>query len=103
MRSPAVPRRLLSTQALPPSPLAPYRALAASGSQLRTGYAHAFGGLADGADRSAAHAVRAACRDGTHTAPTSGLAPGFVQANFVALPAEHAFEFLLLVHCAPPQ
>jgi uncharacterized protein YcsI (UPF0317 family) len=38
--------------------------------------------------------VRAAIRRGEWTAPTAGLAPGFVQANLVALPAADAFDFL---------
>src|SRR5918912_58964 len=42
-----------------------------------------------------AAAVRAACRTGTLTAPTPGLALGFVQANLVAVPRELAFDFLL--------
>jgi uncharacterized protein YcsI (UPF0317 family) len=39
--------------------------------------------------------VRQACREGIWTAPTSGLAQGFVQANLVVLPKENAFDFLL--------
>jgi len=38
-------------------------------------------------------ALRAACRAGTFDGPTSGLAPGFVQANMVILPASHAAAF----------
>lgn len=38
-------------------------------------------------------ALRAACRAGTFEGPTSGLAPGFVQANMVILPASHAAAF----------
>jgi uncharacterized protein YcsI (UPF0317 family) len=38
--------------------------------------------------------VRAAIRRGEWTRPTAGLAPGFVQANLVALPREDAFDFL---------
>jgi uncharacterized protein YcsI (UPF0317 family) len=37
--------------------------------------------------------LRAACRDGAFDGPTSGLAPGFVQANMVILPADYAEEF----------
>lgn len=39
--------------------------------------------------------VRLACRQGTLTGQTSGLAHGFAQANLVILPKELAFEFLL--------
>jgi uncharacterized protein YcsI (UPF0317 family) len=39
-------------------------------------------------------AVRAAIRRGEWTRPTAGLAPGFTQANLVALPAADAFDFL---------
>ncbi|MGL6076849.1 MAG: putative hydro-lyase [Fimbriiglobus sp.] len=39
--------------------------------------------------------VRAACRAGTWTTPTPGLAMGFVQANLVMLPRDWAFDFLL--------
>lgn len=38
--------------------------------------------------------VRARIRAHEHTGPTSGLAPGFVQANLVVLPEEYAFDFL---------
>jgi len=38
-------------------------------------------------------ALRAACRTGAYGGPTSGRAPGFVQANMVILPADYAAEF----------
>src|SRR3954468_5289525 len=38
--------------------------------------------------------LRAAVRAGEHTGPTAGLAPGFTQANLVALPEADAFDFL---------
>ena len=38
-------------------------------------------------------AVRAACRDGSWSTPTAGLAPGYVQANLVVLPANLADNF----------
>lgn len=41
-----------------------------------------------------AAAARAGIRAGTHTGPTSGLAPGHAQANLVVLPHEYAFDFL---------
>lgn len=39
-------------------------------------------------------AVRRACRAGALTDQTSGLAPGFAQANLAILPRELAFDFL---------
>lgn len=39
-------------------------------------------------------AARAAIRRAAHTGPTSGLAPGWAQANLVVLPRELAGEFL---------
>jgi uncharacterized protein YcsI (UPF0317 family) len=41
-----------------------------------------------------AAADRARIRVGEHTGPTSGLAPGFAQANLVILPADEALDFL---------
>ena len=38
-------------------------------------------------------AVREACTHGSHGGPTAGLADGFVQANLVIVPAEHAEHF----------
>jgi uncharacterized protein YcsI (UPF0317 family) len=48
-----------------------------------------------------AAAVRAACRAGTLTGPTPGLAAGFVQANLVCLPRDWAFDFLLFCQRNP--
>ena len=45
--------------------------------------------------------VRAACREGTLTRPTPGLAGGFVQANLVVLPRDWAFDFLLFCQRNP--
>ncbi len=45
--------------------------------------------------------VRVACRDGRWAGPTAGQAPGYVQANLVALPAELAFDFLLFCQRNP--
>lgn len=45
--------------------------------------------------------VRAACRLGRLTRPTTGLALGYVQANLVILPREWAFEFLLFCQRNP--
>lgn len=39
--------------------------------------------------------IRQLCRDRLLTDPTAGLAPGYVQANLVILPAELALEFLV--------
>lgn len=41
------------------------------------------------------HDIRAAIARGEWRKPTSGLAPGFTQANVVILPKKHAFDFLL--------
>jgi len=43
---------------------------------------------------STAAADRARIRAGDHTGPTSGLAPGFAQANLVILPDDDALDFL---------
>src|SRR6476619_8125006 len=39
-------------------------------------------------------AARARIRSGDHVGPTSGLAPGFAQANLVVLPAEDTLDFV---------
>ena len=39
-------------------------------------------------------AARARIRSGEYSGPTSGLAPGFAQANLVVLPADDALDFL---------
>src|SRR6185437_2734845 len=44
--------------------------------------------------RESAAAARVRIRTGEHTGPTSGLAPGFAQANLVVLPADDALDFL---------
>src|SRR2546421_4757829 len=46
-------------------------------------------------------AIRRACRTGSLTGPTPGLALGFVQANLVILPKEWAFDFLLFCQRNP--
>ncbi len=48
-----------------------------------------------------ASAVRLRCRDGSLSGPTSGLAPGFVQANLVILPRAVALDFWLFCHRNP--
>lgn len=45
--------------------------------------------------------VRAACRSVAWSEQTSGLAPGFAQANLVILPADDAFDFLLFCQRNP--
>lgn len=45
--------------------------------------------------------VRRACREGSWTGPTCGLAPGYAQANLVMLPADWAFDFLLFCQRNP--
>src|SRR6516162_9337104 len=51
--------------------------------------------------RATGSAVRAACRTGSLTGPTPGLALGFVQANLVIVPRAHAFDFLLFCQRNP--
>ena len=45
--------------------------------------------------------VRHACRTGDWVGPTSGLAPGYAQANLVILPRDWAFDFLLFCQRNP--
>ena len=45
--------------------------------------------------------VRNACRQGEWTKHTSGLAPGFAQANLVILPRDLAYDFLLFCRRNP--
>src|SRR5262245_56768493 len=45
--------------------------------------------------------VRRLARSGELSGPTPGLAPGYVQANLVALPRELAFDFLLFCQRNP--
>ncbi len=45
--------------------------------------------------------IRARIRAGRHRAPTSGLAPGYVQANLVILPKDLAYDFLLFAQRNP--
>lgn len=58
-------------------------------------------GLAGAGDAASALAVRLACRDGSLTGPTSGLAPGFVQGNLAVLPADLAADFLRFCQANP--
>ena len=52
-------------------------------------------GSAAGVERlSTGQAARLAIRRNAHTGPTSGLAPGFVQANLAILPQKLAQDFL---------
>src|SRR5215213_11638665 len=51
--------------------------------------------------RASGGAVRAACRAGTLTGPTPGLALGYVQANLVIVPKDAAFDFLLFCQRNP--
>lgn len=46
-------------------------------------------------------ALRAMCRSGEFTGPTSGFAKGRVQANMMIVPREYAFEFLLFCQRNP--
>jgi uncharacterized protein YcsI (UPF0317 family) len=45
--------------------------------------------------------VRRACREGSLSGPTCGLAAGFAQANLVMLPRDWAFDFLLFCQRNP--
>jgi uncharacterized protein YcsI (UPF0317 family) len=45
--------------------------------------------------------VREACRNGTHTGHTAGLAPNYAQANLVVLSGDLAYDFLLFCHRNP--
>jgi uncharacterized protein YcsI (UPF0317 family) len=76
------------------SPLEAFKKFHQSGSSCRTGYTHLFSGLSDTIDRSPAQDLRRTIRAGEFQGQTSGRTPGFVQANFVALPKEFAFDFL---------
>ena len=40
-------------------------------------------------------------RSGEFTAPTSGLCPGYAQANLIVLPKEQAYDFLLFAQRNP--
>lgn len=51
-------------------------------------------------DAEAARKARATYRDGL-VAPTSGIAPGFTQANMIVLPRDWAFDFLLYAQRNP--
>lgn len=52
-------------------------------------------------DAALAQSVRLACRDGSLTGTTSGLAPGFVQGNLAILPADLAADFLRFCQANP--
>jgi len=84
----------------PPSPLAAYLTAHFSLAQLRTGFPlHFQAPWSKKVDRSAAQAARAAIRlpkgeAGSFSGQTSGLAPGFTQANLVAVPKAYAYDFL---------
>mmetsp|Transcript_19347 Transcript_19347/g.57493 ORF Transcript_19347/g.57493 Transcript_19347/m.57493 type:complete len:312 (-) Transcript_19347:25-960(-) len=75
---------------LPASPLAEFRR--SIGQTLRTGLSPAFEKTA-ASTLTAAKDVRQRCRSGALRAPTAGLANGHAQANLVAVPRAHAFDF----------
>lgn len=52
-------------------------------------------------DAASSQSVRMACRNGTLTGTTSGLAPGYVQGNLAVLPAELAADFLRFCQANP--
>ncbi len=45
--------------------------------------------------------LRRLIRTGAYTAPTSGLCPGYAQANLIVLPKEQAYDFLLFAQRNP--
>lgn len=45
--------------------------------------------------------VRSLIRKGSITCPTSGMCPGYAQANLVVLPKQHAYDFLLFAQRNP--
>jgi len=45
--------------------------------------------------------MRRLIREGKHTGQTSGLCPGYAQANLAALPREYAYDFLLFASRNP--
>ena len=45
--------------------------------------------------------ARKIIRKGEFAAPTSGLCPGYAQANLIILPKEEAFDFLLFAQRNP--
>ena len=47
--------------------------------------------------------MRHLIREGKFTEPTSGLCPGYAQANLIVLPKEHAYDFLLFAQLRPGQ
>ena len=51
--------------------------------------------MGHGCEWSSPAEIRAAVRRGEFDRPTPGLAPGYAQANLVALPRESAYDFLL--------
>src|SRR5690606_21441907 len=54
-----------------------------------------------GSSAALAQESRALIRQGQHTGPTAGLAPGCVQANLMILPSSLADEFLLFCQRNP--
>ena len=77
-----------------PSPLKKYLQHHISNSSCRTGYTHLYSGLNPSINRSSVQSFRQSIRTNQFNQQTSGQAPGYVQANFVALPKLHAFDFL---------
>ena len=45
--------------------------------------------------------MRHIIREGKFTEPTSGLCPGYAQANLIILRKEHAYDFLLFAQRNP--
>jgi uncharacterized protein YcsI (UPF0317 family) len=55
----------------------------------------------DAASAGSGHAARLSVRRGEHRAPTSGLAPGYVQGNLAILPSALAADFLRFCQLNP--
>ena len=88
-------KELLRSFTTKSSPLETFKKLHQSGSSCRTAYTHLFSADLSGTiDRLPAQELRKKIASGEFQCQTSGRTPGFVQANFIAMPKEFAFDFL---------
>ena len=76
------------------SPLQQYLSQHTASPSCRTGFTHLYGGFNPDICRKPAQTFRQSVRNKNHCEQTSGIAPGFIQTNFVALPKDMAFDFL---------